>query len=64
MWRDILLSNQQEVLQQSRLFHQALEALEQMIASGNASALEHAIADASALRANWHMTTHPKPPAH
>ena len=63
VWRDILLSNQQEVLQQSRLFRHALEALEQMIVSGNASALEHAITEASTLRANWHMTTHPKPPA-
>jgi hypothetical protein len=34
-----------------------------MVASGNTSALEHAITEASTLRANWHMTTHPKPPA-
>ena len=61
--RDILLANQKEVLQQSRLFRHALEALEQMVASGNTSALEHAITEASTLRANWHMTTHPKPPA-
>ena len=52
----------------ARIFHDeaarhALEALEQMVASGNTSALEHAITEASTLRANWHMTTHPKPPA-
>jgi prephenate dehydrogenase len=63
VWRDILLANQKEVLQQSRLFRHALEALEQMVASGNTSALEHAITEASTLRANWHMTTHPKPPS-
>ena len=63
VWRDILLSNQKEVLQQSRLFRHALEALEQMLASGNARALEQAISEASNLRAGWHLGATPKLPS-
>jgi prephenate dehydrogenase len=39
MWRDILLSNREELLAQSKMFQRNLQALELMIASGNADAL-------------------------
>lgn len=55
MWRDILLANRQELLDQSRLFQNALQALEAMISSGNADALEGFIGQASNLRAAWRM---------
>lgn len=56
VWRDILLANRQELLAQSQLFQKSLKALEAMIDSGNAEALENAIGEASQVRANWRMT--------
>jgi prephenate dehydrogenase len=56
MWRDILLANRQELLQQSRIFRETLVAMEQMIDSGNADELEGLIERASSTRANWRMT--------
>ncbi len=58
MWRDIMISNREELLAQSQLFQRNLQAIEQMIASGNADALEDLIAHASQTRANWTMTSH------
>lgn len=60
MWRDILLANREELLTQSRLFREALQALERMVESGNAEALEAAIGQASHLRAHWRMGAHRK----
>ena len=56
VWCDILLSNREELLAQSKLFQRNLQALELMISSGNAEALEGLIDQASATRANWTMT--------
>jgi prephenate dehydrogenase len=55
MWRDILLANRQELLDQSRLFQQTLQAMEAMIESGNGEALEALIQQASETRANWRL---------
>jgi prephenate dehydrogenase len=55
MWRDILIANRQELLQQSKIFHETLAAMEQMIDNGEADALEALIDKASRLRANWRM---------
>ncbi|MES2936654.1 MAG: prephenate dehydrogenase/arogenate dehydrogenase family protein [Pseudomonadota bacterium] len=55
MWRDVLLANRQELLAQSELFRQALQAMEAMIAAGNGEALEAAIDQASRTRAHWRM---------
>lgn len=55
VWRDILLSNREELLSQSRAFQNALQAMERMIASGNSEALESVIDQASATRAHWRM---------
>jgi prephenate dehydrogenase len=35
MWRDVMLSNREELLSQSRIFQRNLQALELMISSGN-----------------------------
>jgi prephenate dehydrogenase len=53
MWRDVLLANREQVLLQSQAFRDALTQLEAMVASGNAQALEDAIAAASRTRAQW-----------
>jgi prephenate dehydrogenase len=55
VWRDILLSNREEVLKQSMRFRHALDALEHVIRSGNAEALEDLIRKASEARAGWQM---------
>jgi len=55
MWRDILLANRTELLQQSQLFRAQLQAFESLMRSGNAQELETLITLASATRAEWHM---------
>ena len=55
MWRDVMLSNREELLAQSRIFQRNLEALELMIASGNSDALLEQFESASTARANWSM---------
>ncbi|MBP7567643.1 MAG: prephenate dehydrogenase/arogenate dehydrogenase family protein [Burkholderiaceae bacterium] len=62
MWRDVLLANREELLEQSKLFQRALKALEATVEAGNAQALELLIEQASEARANWRMTSHK--PAH
>jgi prephenate dehydrogenase len=57
VWRDILLANRHELLAQSENFKRALHAMELMIESGNAEAIEGAIAHASNTRAHWRMAT-------
>ena len=61
VWRDILVSNREELLAQSKLFQRNLQALEQIIDSGNGDALEDLIEHASLTRANWSMTSSLKP---
>jgi prephenate dehydrogenase len=56
VWRDILVSNREELLTQSRHFQRALHALESAIAMGDAEALETLIEQASNTRAHWRMT--------
>jgi prephenate dehydrogenase len=55
MWRDVLLANRQELLEQSKVFQRALAAMEEMISNSNGDALEGAIDYASRARANWRM---------
>jgi len=57
VWRDILLSNRQELLTQSQLFQRNLQAMEQLIRDGNTDALEELIAHASQTRTQWSMTS-------
>ncbi len=56
MWRDVLMSNREELLAQSRHFQRALHALETAINAGNPDALEALIEQASSARARWRMT--------
>ncbi|TFZ05808.1 prephenate dehydrogenase/arogenate dehydrogenase family protein [Ramlibacter henchirensis] len=55
MWRDILMANKQELLEQSQLFQQTLQAMQALIEAGNGEALEELIAQASQLRSDWRM---------
>ena len=57
VWRDILMSNREEILKQSMRFRHTLDALEHVIKTGNVEALEDLIRSASDARANWQMGT-------
>lgn len=59
MWRDVLLANRNEVLNQSRLFQQSLQQLEQLMRSDNHQALEDMLTLASETRAHWRMGQRP-----
>jgi len=60
VWRDILLSNREELLAQSRLFQRALHALETALNASNPDALETLIEQASDARARWRMGAKPR----
>ncbi len=55
VWRDVLLSNREEVLKQSQRFRHTLDAMELAMKSGNAEALEDMIRSASDARGAWQM---------
>ena len=55
VWRDILMSNREEVLKTIVRFQQALDAMERAMKTGNVGALEEMIRSASDARAGWHM---------
>lgn len=55
MWRDILIANREELLEQSKIFQATLHSLEKLISSGDGDALEAGIDHASHTRANWRM---------
>lgn len=55
MWRDIFMSNREELLGQVGEFKRTLEALEIALASGNSDALEAMISRASEARAAWRI---------
>lgn len=61
VWRDILISNREELLTQSKIFQANLKALELMISNSNAEALEGLIEQASNTRGNWSMTSRHNP---
>ena len=56
VWRDILMSNREEVLKQTQRFRHTLDAMEHAMKSGNVEALEDMIRSASEARANWQMS--------
>jgi prephenate dehydrogenase len=57
VWRDVLLSNREEVLKQAQRFRHALDAMELAMKSGNAEALEDMIRSASEARGAWQMNS-------
>lgn len=61
MWRDILVANREELLDQSRIFQQTLQDLEKLISAGDGDALEKLIEQASEKRANWRISSSQKP---
>jgi prephenate dehydrogenase len=56
VWRDIMISNREELLAQTKLFKHNLETLEVLISNGNSQALEGLIDQASMTRSTWVMT--------
>lgn len=56
IWRDILLSNKEELITQSRHFIRALQEFEAAIKNSDPDALETLIDQASEARAGWRMT--------
>ena len=62
VWRDILMSNREEILKQAQRFRHALDAMELVIKSGNPEALEDMIKSASEARAGWQMNSGKAPP--
>ncbi|RZI80435.1 MAG: prephenate dehydrogenase/arogenate dehydrogenase family protein [Rubrivivax sp.] len=53
IWRDILLSNREEILRQSAAFRSALDAMEHEMRVWNGPALEQQIQSASDARSQW-----------
>jgi prephenate dehydrogenase len=60
MWRDILLANREELLEQCKVFQRTLQAMELMIEAGNGDGLEGMIDQASQTRAHWRMASNRK----
>ena len=56
MWRDVLMDNREEILKQTQAFRHALDAMEHVVRTGNAEALEALIRSASEARAGWQMS--------
>ena len=56
IWRDIMMTNREELLEQSKMFQRALQAFEQTITGGNANALENLITQASQTRSHWRIS--------
>jgi len=59
VWRDILLANQAQVLQQAQHFRAALDALEQTMRDNDAQALNKLIRQASEVRGAWSLDRTP-----
>ena len=57
MWRDILIANKEELLEQSKNFQNTLQDLEKLIAAADGDALEDRIEKASHTRANWRISS-------
>ncbi len=55
VWRDILLANRREVLEQSRLLRERLNALEQAMEVGDGAALERLKREVRDVRGRWKM---------
>ncbi|NBD19603.1 prephenate dehydrogenase/arogenate dehydrogenase family protein [Aquabacterium fontiphilum] len=53
VWRDILLSNREEILKQSEAFRHALEQMERQMRDWNGPALQEHIQSASDARSQW-----------
>ncbi|TBO34417.1 prephenate dehydrogenase/arogenate dehydrogenase family protein [Aquabacterium lacunae] len=63
VWRDILLSNREEVLRQSEAFRAALDAMERSMRDWNGESLEQQIQSASSSRSQWSLNAPPAKPS-
>ena len=61
VWRDILLANRKELLEQSRFFQDQLKIFETLMSQEDAQGVEQLITRASASRAAWHIKHHNQP---
>ncbi len=59
VWRDIFMSNREQLLLQSQHLQTQLQAFEALLQHDDATALEALIAQASAARSHWHLGQHP-----
>jgi prephenate dehydrogenase len=59
IWRDILLSNREEILKQSETFRQALEQMERQMRDWNGPELQEQIQTASDARSQWQLNAKP-----
>jgi prephenate dehydrogenase len=55
VWRDILLSNRVELVEQAKMFQRSLMNMLHLAETGDGEKLEEMIAQASQVRAHWHM---------
>ena len=55
MWRDILLANRLELVEQAKIFQRSLHNMLQLAEDGNGEKLEEMIAEASLVRSHWRM---------
>jgi prephenate dehydrogenase len=55
VWRDILLSNRHELVEQAKMFQRSLLNMLQLAETGEGEQLEAMVAAASTARAHWHM---------
>lgn len=55
MWRDVLLANRVELVEQAKVFQRSLHNMLQMAEEGNGEKLEEMIAEASLVRTHWRM---------
>ena len=55
MWRDVLLANRLELVEQAKIFQRSLMNMLQLAEEGNGEKLEEMIAEASLVRSHWRM---------
>ena len=55
VWRDILMSNREEVLKQSRIFRSMLDSIQALLEDGDGAALEAHLRQTADARSRWHM---------
>jgi prephenate dehydrogenase len=55
LWRDVLLANRVELVEQARLFRHSMDTLLELAEEGNGEQLEALIEQASQARTQWHM---------
>ncbi|HIV72491.1 MAG TPA: prephenate dehydrogenase/arogenate dehydrogenase family protein [Candidatus Aquabacterium excrementipullorum] len=61
VWRDILLSNREEILKQSEAFRAALDAMERSMRDWDGETLQQQIQSAAESRSQWTLSTHTPP---